>query len=569
MKIINLDMPLVNGGNTRASFSAILDVDGKSEAIGLDSTSHNWDKANEAIDAFIASERGEKDNEALAEKLYRLVNVDTTVMEKITLVQGVLDGRMAVENGHVTIDHDSIDPVLEAHILRLLKDDGTPKECKNWAAFARFVEKLYTNTDEYVRKQLFGWLNYETMTGRGFTLTPDGNFIGYKGCAGTADDPRSINHGSAYVDGVLHRGAIPNKVGSTVEMKRSSVQSDPSVGCSYGLHVGTYDYAKGWAQGILLTVIVDPRDVVSVPVECDAQKIRVCRYKVLDTTEVAYTESTYYAEDGEDGEDICPRCGEEIFEYCEECETCTDCCTEDDDDDERACECCDEWDAQRDDDEDTTEDEEIPEDNTSHEREGKTISFDYVKLNGQTGSYTINITGENDYSITGTLGGSGAYRMFIKENMSNITTEDEAQDDSMEDGAPQPEAEEKVESSFDAFIKEAKQRAEEMRAKAQEFRENEGNGTPFDMGKLFGDAEATNPLAGVMDNFKKLMEDGAAKKENPLTSFQRAMENAQEQAERQRREATQKKDATPDTLGEIKSLFEDLFKAPGKDDESK
>lgn len=565
MKIINLDMPLVNGGDARASFSAIIDVDGESEAIGLDSTSHNWNKAKEAIDAFIASERGEKDNEALAEKLYRLVNMDAAVAEKITLVQGILDGRMAVENGHVTIDHDSIDPVLEAHILRLLKDDGTPKDRKNWAAFARFVEKLYTNTDEFVRKQLFGWLNYETMTGRGFTLTSDGNFIGYKGCAGTADEPRSIHHGSAYVDGVFHQGAIPNKVGSTVEMKRSSVQNNPAVGCSYGLHVGTYDYAKGWAQGVLLTVIVDPRDVVSVPVECEAQKIRVCRYKVLDTTEVAYTESTYYAEDDED---TCPRCGEEIFDYCENCDTCTDCCTEDYDD-ESACECCDEWDAHREDEDDAQEDEEIPEDNTSHEREGKTISFDYVERNGKTDRYTINIVGENDYSITGTLGDSGMYRMFIKENMSNITTEDETQGDSMEDDAAQPEAEEKVESPFDAFIKEAKQRAEELRTKAQEVRGNEGNGNPFDMGKLFGDAEATNPLAGVMDNLKKLMEEGAVKKENPLTSFQRAMENAQEQAERQRREATQKKDATPDTLGEIKSLFEDLFKAPGKDDESK
>ena len=65
-------------------------------------------------------------------------------------------------------------------------------------------------------------------------------------------------------------------------MPRGEVQHDPESGCSTGLHVGTYAYAQGYARAALLTVHVNPRDVVSVPTDCDAEKMRVCRYVVSD-----------------------------------------------------------------------------------------------------------------------------------------------------------------------------------------------------------------------------------------------------------------------------------------------
>ena len=53
--------------------------------------------------------------------------------------------------------------------------------------------------------------------------------------------------------------------------------------CSFGLHVGSYDYANGWAGdgGRLLLVEFDPQDAVSVPTDCNFQKLRVCKYKVV------------------------------------------------------------------------------------------------------------------------------------------------------------------------------------------------------------------------------------------------------------------------------------------------
>ena len=53
--------------------------------------------------------------------------------------------------------------------------------------------------------------------------------------------------------------------------------------CSHGLHIGSYDYADGWAgsDGRLLLVEFDPQDAVSVPTDCSFQKLRVCKYTVV------------------------------------------------------------------------------------------------------------------------------------------------------------------------------------------------------------------------------------------------------------------------------------------------
>ena len=51
----------------------------------------------------------------------------------------------------------------------------------------------------------------------------------------------------------------------------------------FGLHVGSYDYANGWAgqDGRLLMVEFDPQDAVSVPTDSNFQKLRVSKYKVV------------------------------------------------------------------------------------------------------------------------------------------------------------------------------------------------------------------------------------------------------------------------------------------------
>ena len=94
-----------------------------------------------------------------------------------------------------------------------------------------------------------------------------------------------------------------------IEIARSYVNHDPSQGCSTGLHVGTYAYAKGYARSALLEVHVNPRDVVSVPTDCDAQKVRVTAAKVVKAEAVEYDTAfpPSYDPDDVSVEGECPR----------------------------------------------------------------------------------------------------------------------------------------------------------------------------------------------------------------------------------------------------------------------
>ena len=65
-------------------------------------------------------------------------------------------------------------------------------------------------------------------------------------------------------------------------MPRNYVCDDANIGCSDGFHAGSLDYARHYGNGgHLMVVEIDPRDVVSVPLDCDQQKLRTCKYKVV------------------------------------------------------------------------------------------------------------------------------------------------------------------------------------------------------------------------------------------------------------------------------------------------
>jgi hypothetical protein len=221
-----------------------------------------------------------------------------------------LSDRVTVGNGRVYFDGDEVSGVISDHIVRFL-DEGI----EDWKPLVRFLDNVGQNPNVHSRDMLFDWLR----AGR-FTITADGMIVGYKGVRLVNEDDgserlESIHSGRAIVDGTVVIGHIPNAVGSIVTMPRDSVTFDPADGCSNGLHVGTYEYANGFASGALLEVLVHPRDVVSVPTDCSAQKMRVCRYSVAGKIAAPWTTAVRpydYEEDDEDETDYWSD-GEEDF----------------------------------------------------------------------------------------------------------------------------------------------------------------------------------------------------------------------------------------------------------------
>jgi hypothetical protein len=155
---------------------------------------------------------------------------------------------------------------------------------KNYAALAKFKEKLESNPNEHSRLQAYDWL-----AAHNFKITAEGDIVGYKGVFTQADGRfrswhRSEKPGmpSAYVDGV----ALPPMdyvyapVGAEVTLPRSEVTHDPGRACDRGLHVAVFGYAGHYGDTVI-EVHVNPRDVVSVPTDANGQKVRACAYKVV------------------------------------------------------------------------------------------------------------------------------------------------------------------------------------------------------------------------------------------------------------------------------------------------
>jgi hypothetical protein len=191
--------------------------------------------------------------------------------------------RVSVRGGKVLFDGDAVHNSLTDKIMRFLEED-----VEDWQPLVAFMEKVYTNPSEHSRDQLFDFLARNE-----FSITPEGDIIGYKGLYSNGDGTfRSWHSGEAFVNGEFRNGQIHQTYGDVVEMPRSQVVFDPAQGCTVGLHVSNRRYATSYGDHVV-TVLVNPRDVVSVPDHDNWQKVRVCRYTVLEDSEVELTDAVY------------------------------------------------------------------------------------------------------------------------------------------------------------------------------------------------------------------------------------------------------------------------------------
>ena len=82
-----------------------------------------------------------------------------------------------------------------------------------------------------------------------------------------------------YTDHHTHTMCI--KLGEPVIMERKLCNGDPFRDCSYGLHVGTSEYAETFCSNSnkspILACLVNPANVIAIP-NSDATKMRVCEY---------------------------------------------------------------------------------------------------------------------------------------------------------------------------------------------------------------------------------------------------------------------------------------------------
>ena len=143
--------------------------------------------------------------------------------------------------------------------IKELRDTGY-----SWGQHQKFWARCLLNPRRESVKDLFRFISNHNLT-----ITTEGKFLAYKAITGDFKDK--------------HTNRIDNYPGCVVTMDRDKVAFDPNTACGSGLHVSNLRYAKGFAScnDIIVLVEVDPADVVSVPYDSNAEKIRTCRYKVL------------------------------------------------------------------------------------------------------------------------------------------------------------------------------------------------------------------------------------------------------------------------------------------------
>ncbi len=122
----------------------------------------------------------------------------------------------------------------------------------------KFWDRLNKNPEPSSVKQLYDFIEHN-----GIHITSDGLIMGYKSVKSDMTDH--------------HTGRISHALYSTPKMDRADVECNPATGCGKGLHFGSYKFAKSFSHsGVLIEVLVDPMNVVSVPRDADYQKCRTC-----------------------------------------------------------------------------------------------------------------------------------------------------------------------------------------------------------------------------------------------------------------------------------------------------
>lgn len=236
-----------------------------------------------------------------------------------------------VKDGNLYVFGDPVHSTLATRVLSFLE---AGLDCVH---LFKFILKLNLNPSKRAVDELYTFLEH-----RALPITDNGNFLAYKAVREDYSDKYS--------------GKFINTIDAVLEMPRNKVDDDKNIGCSYGFHAGTVEYAKDFLgrEGHLMLVEINPADVVSIPTDCQFQKLRTSKYKVVGEYEIDLTDPLYasrFETDQDDEVDVWSDEEESDWSRCGNC-NCGDC----------AC-CCDSCDC--DEDEQEEEDEEDAVENLS------------------------------------------------------------------------------------------------------------------------------------------------------------------------------------------------------------
>ena len=205
---------------------------------------------------------------ATEDELLELVDIEKAVAS-------FSDGQVSIVNGKVMFEGEEVHGSISKRIIEFMSK-GLPFE-----PLVKFLENLMENPSMQSQQELYDFLEHENLP-----ITEDGCFLAYKAVSKDFKDK--------------WKGTFDNKVGQVCEMRRAKVDDNRGRGCSAGLHAGALNYVANYgsvdAGDNIVIVKINPEDVVSVPSDCNCEKLRTCKYEVVGLYQGELPKPLYKAE---------------------------------------------------------------------------------------------------------------------------------------------------------------------------------------------------------------------------------------------------------------------------------
>lgn len=189
-------------------------------------------------------------------------NEMSEILDKLSVIKEYVEdyNELQLTDNSILYNGKSIDNYVVDKIFKF-KEEGYPIE-----PLINFLKNLMQNPAYRAVQELYKFLEYGKLP-----ITQDGHFLAYKKVK------------NDYTD--IYTGKFDNSIGSTIEMNRNEVDDNCNNTCSKGLHFCSYDYLLSYGSSTnnrVIVVKINPKDVVSIPVDYNNTKGRCCKYEVVD-----------------------------------------------------------------------------------------------------------------------------------------------------------------------------------------------------------------------------------------------------------------------------------------------
>lgn len=231
---------------------------GITETITFTDTHLNYTKAQQYLEEVTSTdlfeEKGKVEEAVLAE--FKALKDTSKLLAKWS------NGALEITSTSVVYNGQEVQPELTEFLIEKFLNNPHDKDA--FDAWSNFIKVASNATSYKVVNRLFMFLQKNDLQ-----IDADGNVLAWKV---VRDDYKDI-----------HSGRFDNSPGQILEMPRNQVDDDDSRTCSRGFHVCSWDYLRSFAgQGNpVMQVKINVNDIVSIPLDYNGEKVRVCKYEVL------------------------------------------------------------------------------------------------------------------------------------------------------------------------------------------------------------------------------------------------------------------------------------------------